>query len=219
MSAGFPGKRPAATFRVPAKWVPPSRVRRMRSEVIRPMPDCDSRSVRRTTLAMVHRVAYGIRSSRFRPVWCAQRALPSFSGELSPRAFWTFEGEFSAFRRARGVYGRTALISDTVLPLSSSAHAVRLSGQSPLAARTRGSPWSAVGDYAAASMEGHVHSRQNGSLSAGSACSDRTRRQVCWNRVPSAEVQVRPASVRETPNGVAPGCVPGRRTRPIAGPW
>jgi hypothetical protein len=29
----------------------------------------------------------------------------------------------------------------------------------------------------------------------------------------------RPASVRETPNVAAPGCVRGHRTRPIAGPW
>jgi hypothetical protein len=51
--------------------------------------------------------------------------VPPERAELSPRTFWNFAGEFSSFRRQG--YGRAAVISDTVLPVSSGDRAVHFS--------------------------------------------------------------------------------------------
>jgi hypothetical protein len=84
------------------------------------------------------------------------RIRAAVDAELSPRTFWNLAREFSSFgRQGRGRL-RAALISDTVLPVSSGDRAIRLS--LPVASRRTGPrvPWSAVGDQAAVSMDGHV---------------------------------------------------------------
>ena len=75
--------------------------------------------------------------------------------ELSPRTFWNFAGDFSSCRRQRAATGERAdLAHDSAV--YSGDRAIRLSGQSPPDARARGFRWSAVGDHAAASMDGHL---------------------------------------------------------------
>ena len=129
-----------------------------------------------------------------------------------------FRGRVLVIHAAKGGYGRAALISDTVLP-------VHWATRDPLLPGNR--------------LQTNRPAGCGGRLSVirqPRRWMDTSRRSpIGWPRsapggrrlhVPSSLLGPRPlcrstsrqASVRETPNGAAPGCVPGRRTRLIAGP-
>jgi hypothetical protein len=67
-----------------------------------------------------------------------------------------FRGRVLVIQASSGGNGRAALISDTVCPSPRATARSACPGQSPPDARARGFRWSAVGDQAAASMDGHV---------------------------------------------------------------
>jgi hypothetical protein len=67
-----------------------------------------------------------------------------------------YRGRVLVMQTAKGGYGRAALISHTVLPSTRATARSACPGQSPPGARARGFRWSAVGDQAAASMDGHL---------------------------------------------------------------
>jgi hypothetical protein len=121
---------------------------------------------------------------------------------------------------ATGGYAGAALIPDTVLPVYSGDRAIRLSRA--VASRRTG----LVGPGGRLPMIMRPR-RLTGTSRKPPIGWPQRGRIVRRPRVPSGLLEPRPlcrstsrqASVRETPSVEAPGCVPGRRTRLIAGSW
>jgi hypothetical protein len=118
------------------------------------------------------------------------------NAELFAQTFCTFPREFSSFRR-KGRPGRATLIPNTILPVYSGDRAIHFSGQSPPDARF---PMirkrSAIGDQAAASIDGHV------AQAAERFASPRARRAVAARDIKSAD------TVSPVPNYISSGVRP-----------
>jgi hypothetical protein len=115
---------------------------------------------------------------------------------------------------------RAALISDTVLPVYSGGRAIRLSR--PVASETHGPAGS--GGRLSVIMPprrwmGTSRRPPIGWLQRGPGGRRPHVPSGLLEPSPLCRSTSRQASARETPSGEAPGCVPGRRTRLIAGRW
>jgi hypothetical protein len=145
------------------------------------------------------------------------------SGAISTNIL-EFPARVLVMQPARGCYRAATLIPDRVLAVYACDGRSRFSRHR---LRTHGRPWRPSG------RNGGQHSmvtrpRRLTGISRTTPIgwlrrvSGVRRPRVTSGRLeprPLCRSTSRPASVREMPNGEAPGCVPGRRTQPIAGPW
>jgi len=116
--------------------------------------------------------------------------------KLSPRTFWNFAREFSSFRRQGAAAGERrwsdpghGSVRLLVRPRGPLLPGSRLQTHEPagLAGRKAVScQWSCGRVDWGARPAG----RRSVGLNAGPACGGRAWRQVCWNRVPGAEVHL-----------------------------
>ena len=149
-------------------------------------------------------------------------ADPLRTAELSARTFCTFAREFSSSSRQGGPQESDADPGHGSGRLRGRPNDPLLTGS---LLQTRGPAGPVVGtrsalpDQAAASIEGHVPQTAERLASTRA----RVRRPPVTSGRPAPRPRCRStsrqASVRETPNGEARGCVPGHRTRLIAEPW
>ena len=124
----------------------------------------------------------------------------------------------------KGRRERATLIPDTILPVWSGEQSIRSSqAVSSRCTGVRGSRWSEGGLLSVIRrprrLRGTCYRRPIGSPPRGLAVGrPRVRPGRLEPRLPCRNTS-RQASVREMPNGEAPDCVAGRRTRLVAGLW
>ena len=152
----------------------------------------------------------------------SKRPAVCVAAELPPRTFCTFPREFSSLRRPGPLSGSERNPRQALHIYSCDVRS-RFHPASPRDGRASGSRRSEGGQVSVIRRPRRLRGTSR-------------RPPIGWSQrgpvVPRPRVKTgrralrhrcrntsRPASVRETPNGEARGCAPGRRTRPIDGPW